>query len=97
MALSADFRTTKKGIQLNWGTAEKAMFQKLKDMLCIDTVHAHFDLLLPIAISCDTSEVGLGAVLFHCYEGKIQSKPWLSSLLSKRLTFHLGDLTTNLL
>ena len=46
---------------------EQAAFKKLKDMLTADTVLAHFDPSLPVGISCDASEVGLGAVLFHRY------------------------------
>ena len=33
----------------------------------MDTVLAHFDSSVPIGISCDASEVGVGAVLFHRY------------------------------
>ena len=33
----------------------------------MDTVLAHFDSSVPIGISCDASEVGVGAVLFHHY------------------------------
>eukprot|EP00731_Ephydatia_muelleri_P037083 Em0393g2a len=42
-------------------------FQILKDLLCTDTILVHFNPTLPIGISCDASEVGLGAVLFHRY------------------------------
>eukprot|EP00731_Ephydatia_muelleri_P012616 Em0006g1510a len=61
------YRLTKKGIQWKWGSEEQATFQKLKDMLCADTVLAHFDPSLLVGVSCDASEVGLGAVLFHRY------------------------------
>ncbi|KAL5503296.1 hypothetical protein EMCRGX_G010223 [Ephydatia muelleri] len=58
---------TKKEIQWKWGAEEQATFQALKNMLCADTVLAHFDPSLPVGVSCDASEVGLGAVLFHRY------------------------------
>ena len=61
------YRLTKKGIQWKWGSEEQATFQKLKNMLCADTVLAHFDPSLLVGVSCDASEVGLGAVLFHRY------------------------------
>ena len=39
----------------------------MKDLLSADTLLAHFDLSLPVGISCDASEVSIGAVLFHRY------------------------------
>ena len=39
----------------------------MKNTLCDNTVLVHFDPLLPVGVSCDASEVGLGAVLFHRY------------------------------
>eukprot|EP00731_Ephydatia_muelleri_P005288 Em0002g1464a len=60
-------RLTKKEVPWTWGTEQVEVFKKLKDLLCADTVLAHFDPSLPIGISCDASEVGVGAVLFHRY------------------------------
>ena len=59
------YRLTKKEIQWKWGAEEQATFQTLKNMLCADTVFAHFDRSLPIGVSCDASKVE--AVLFHRY------------------------------
>ena len=59
------YRLFKKEIQWKWGAEEQATFQALKNMLCADTVLVHFDPSLPVEVSCDASEVGLGAVLFH--------------------------------
>ena len=56
-------RLTKKEVPWTWGTEQIEVFKKLKDLLCVDTVLAHFDPSLPIGISCDASEVGVGAVL----------------------------------
>lgn len=61
------YRLTKKDVKWSWGTSEQAAFSKLKEMLTADTVLAHFDPSLPVGISCDASETGLGAVLFHRY------------------------------
>ena len=60
-------RLTKKDTTLICGAEEQAAFQKLKDLLCADNVLVHFDPSLPVGISCDALEVGLGAVLFHRY------------------------------
>jgi len=59
---------TRKNVQWKWGAEEQSAFQKLKELLSMDTVLAHFDPTLPIGISCDASEVGLGVVLFHRYQ-----------------------------
>ena len=54
---------------MEMGSEEQATFQKLKDLLCTDTVLAHFDPTLQIGISCDTTaNVGIGEVLFHRYD-----------------------------
>ena len=55
------YRLTKKEIQWKWGAEEQTTFQALKNMLCADTVLVHFDPSLPVGLSCDASEVGLGA------------------------------------
>ena len=49
------------------GKEEQEAFDRLKDLLCIDNVLAHYDPSLELGIFCDASEVGIGAVLFHPY------------------------------
>ena len=61
-------RLTRKDTPWKWGAKEQAVFQELKDLLCTDTVLAHFDPAKQIGISCDASNVGIGAVLFHRYD-----------------------------
>jgi hypothetical protein len=58
---------TKKGATWNWGKREQDAFDKVKEALSSDTVLVHFNESLPLGVSCDASEVGLGAVLFHRY------------------------------
>ena len=60
-------RLIKKGATWNWGAREQDAFDKVKDALTSDTVLVHFDASLPLGISCDASEFGIGAVLFHRY------------------------------
>ena len=60
-------RLTRKDIPWKWGSDEEAAFLTLKKALSDSTFLAHFDPSLPLGISCDASEVGLGAVLFHRY------------------------------
>lgn len=61
-------RLTRKDTPWRWGTKEQTTFQELKDLLCTDTVLAHFDPAKQIGISCDASNIGIGAVLFHRYD-----------------------------
>ena len=60
-------RLTRKNIPWKWEETEREAFQKVQRLLSEDTVLAHYDPSLPIGISCDASDVGLGAVLFHRY------------------------------
>ena len=56
---------TRKDTPWRWGAEEQSTFQELKDILSTDTVLAHFNPTQQISISCDTSNVGIDAVLFH--------------------------------
>jgi organic radical activating enzyme len=60
-------RLTKKNVKWTWQAEQQTAFQKLKDLLCSDSVLAHYDPSMEIGIACDASEVGIGAVLFHRY------------------------------
>lgn len=60
-------RLTRKGTPWCWGAKEQTAFQRLQDLLGTDAVLAHFDPAQLMGISCDASEGGIGAVLFHCY------------------------------
>ena len=59
-------RLTRKGIPWHWESEEDQAFQRLKTLLSSDKVLVLFDPTLPVGISCDASNVGIGAVLFHC-------------------------------
>jgi len=60
-------RLTHKGVPWHWEIEEDQVFQRLKTLLSSDKVLVHFDPTLPVGISCDASNVGIGAVLFHCF------------------------------
>ena len=62
------YNLTKKGTPWKWGDDEQRAFKEAKQMLSADTVLAHFDPSLEVGISCDASDVGVGAVLFHRYQ-----------------------------
>ena len=59
------YKLTRKGQQWKWGEEESTSFKKIKRLLCTETVLAHYDPSLPLGLSCDASECGIGAVLFH--------------------------------
>ena len=60
-------RLLRKDTPWTWGAREQQAFQALKDELGKDHVLVHFDPTLPVGISCDASNVGIGVVLFHRY------------------------------
>ena len=65
------------------GAEEQASFQQVKDWLCTAAVLVHFDPSLDIAISCDASDCGIGAVLFHLFpDGSKQPIANVSKTLS---------------
>ena len=61
------YRLTKKKVQWTWSSEQETAFKKLKDLLTSENVLVHYNSKLPIGISCDASNVGIGAVLFHRY------------------------------
>jgi len=60
-------RLTCKGVPWCWESEEDQAFQRLKTLLSSDKVLVHFDPTFPVGISCDASNIGIGAVLFHCF------------------------------
>ena len=62
------YHLTEKHTKWKWEEPQQDAFQKLKQMLTNNTVLAHFDPSCPVGISCDASESGVGAVLFHRYK-----------------------------
>ena len=59
------YKLTRKGQQWKWGEEEATSFKKIKQLLCTETVLAHYDPSHPLGLSCDASECGIGAVLFY--------------------------------
>ena len=53
---------------MDLGKEEQEAFERLKDLLYTDNVLAHHNPSLELGISCDASEVGIGAVckITHC-------------------------------
>lgn len=61
------YRLTKKSIPWSWKQEQEDAFKKTKELLSSENVLVHYSPALPVGISCDASNVGIGAVLFHRY------------------------------
>ncbi|XP_051545274.1 uncharacterized protein K02A2.6-like [Myxocyprinus asiaticus] len=48
-----------------WGAKRKMVYAQAKQLLQTDKVLVHYDEKKPLAVVCDTSPYGLGALLFH--------------------------------
>ena len=48
-----------------WSDNCETAFNKLKEQLCANPVLTHYDPTLPIKLTCDASQYGVGAVLVH--------------------------------
>ena len=55
------------GNRWRWGKEEEEPYEKIKGLLCTETVLAHYNPSLKLGVSCDASEDGIGAVLFYRY------------------------------
>ena len=58
-------KLTRKGVNWERNHEQKASFDTLNEMLSSNSVLTHFDPSLPLDISCDATNVGIGAVLFQ--------------------------------
>ena len=55
----------KKDTPWKWSTDCQESFTKLKEALTTTTVLTHYDPKLQIALACDASSIGIGAVIYH--------------------------------
>ena len=64
------YKMLSKGQVWHWGREQEKAFCIAKSQLTSDTLLVHFDPTLQLALSCDASPYGLGAVLSHvCEDG----------------------------
>ena len=59
---------TRNDVTWSWKEPQQQAFNRFKEMLSSNLVLAHFDPKMRVGISCDASDVGIGAVLFHRYD-----------------------------
>ncbi len=61
------YKLTRTGVKWSWTKSCQNAFREIKHKLSSSTVLAHFNPNLPIGISCDSSSIGVGIVLYHVY------------------------------
>ena len=60
-------RLTRNFQKWQWTETEAQTFQHLKNAVVKEVTLSHFDASLPLGLTCDASEVGIGVILFHRY------------------------------
>ena len=74
----------KKGARWEWGPVQPMAFQATEALLCSDTVHGFYSLEKPVAVACDSSDRGCGAVLYHVEEqGLLKPVMYVSKAFSE--------------
>lgn len=68
MIMQPLYRLLKKDVQWTWSTECKNSFEKVKNILMSSSVLAHYDPNLPVKLTVDASQYGLGAVISHIYD-----------------------------
>ena len=67
-----------------WGPRQEQAFQDKKVLLCCDTVLAYYSLHVPVAVACDSSDIGCGAVLYLIVgEGELKPVMYVSKALTE--------------
>ncbi|CAD5223264.1 unnamed protein product [Bursaphelenchus xylophilus] len=73
----------KKTAKWQWGRKEKEAFEKLKERLTSTELLVHYDPKIPVRLSTDASDYGLGAQLEHVYpDGSIKVIGYASRTLT---------------
>ena len=66
------YRLLKKGETWSWGEEEESSFRQAKQALSADTCLMHYSPDLPLTLTCDASQVGVGVVLAHRVEQGVE-------------------------
>ena len=66
-----------------WGKSQTEAFEKIKDLLCSETVLKHYNEKEKLVMKCDASSVGIGAVLLQpAQSGDLQPVAYASRILN---------------
>ena len=66
-----------------WSTDCDESLNKIKEVLSSAEVLAHFDPKVQLGLACDASKVGIGAVLYHRYNGTERPISYASKALDQ--------------
>lgn len=72
----------KKEAKWQWGEPEQSAFKKIKEILCSETVLAHYSPSKETILQTDASGVGLGAVLLQKENGEFHPVAYASRVLT---------------
>lgn len=63
--LSPLYNLLKKNVEFDWSDQCEKAFTTIKKLIVSDNVLCHFDPELPVTLTCDASNSGIGAILSH--------------------------------
>ena len=62
----------RKETRWRWSKAQQDAFAQTKEMLSTPQVMTHFDSSKPLVLTCDASPYGVGAVLAHAFDDRVE-------------------------
>lgn len=69
--LSPLYKLLRKDVKFDWSTECNKAFETIKRAIMSDNILTHFNPNLPVVLTCDASNHGIGAVLSHRSEDKV--------------------------
>ena len=77
------YELLEKDVPFLWGASQEQAFNDTKALLCSDQVLSYYSLTLPVAVGCDSSLAGCGAVLYNIDEGILKPVMYVSKAFTK--------------
>lgn len=77
------YKLLQKNQKFQWSQKCKESFNKIKEMLMTKSVLIHFDSKIPIKLTTDAAQGGIGAVLSHIIEKETRPIAYASRVLTK--------------
>ncbi|UYV85139.1 K02A2.6-like, partial [Cordylochernes scorpioides] len=76
------YNLLKKNVKWSWNVETDGSFNSCKNALYETTCLSHYSLNLPLILSCDASQVGIGATLSHLKDGEERPVCFISRTLN---------------